>query len=136
MGECTCSVDKYNNNHYCGNSSFSETTMNSHPDTWNGSHSTATIHYKNTNNGQRACRGEVAVNSYVKQICENSGEVSGGGIFYHGYMWYSGGVGSFSSFSENSFYHNVQKHGSLKFGNEISNFTQACNAACSYKYNG
>ena len=136
VGECTCSVDKYNNNHYCGNSSFSETTMNSHPDTWNGSHSTATIHYKNTNNGQRACRGEVAVNSYVKQICENSGEVSGGGIFYHGYMWYSGGVGSFSSFSENSFYHNVQKHCSLKFGNEISNFTQACNAACSYKYNG
>ena len=137
VGDCSCSVDKYKTNRYCGSSSFNENTKNSHPDTWNGSHSTATIHYKNNDNGKKACNGNKPLNSYVNTVCTNSGQISEAGKFYHGYMWYNKAANSsYQSFSANSFYHNVQSNGVTKFNSNISNFNQACNAACSYKYNG
>ena len=136
VGDCTCSVDKYNTSHYCGGYSFSEITQISHDDTWNGSHSTAVIHYQNNENGKKACKNELPLNSYVARVCTDSGAIAGGGTFYHGYTWYSGAVGAVNDFSANSFYHNVKSHGVTKFDSSIQNFNQACNAACSYKYNG
>ena len=133
VGYCHCQMDKYNILKYCNKTAYKDKTSISHSGSWNGNTSIATIYYKNSANGKSACKGDIAVNSYVKKVCENSGTIADDGTFYHGYIWYNGAVGPYNAFSSDAFYNNVQSSGILKL-DSASNMSSACDLACDNRY--
>ena len=133
VGFCHCQMDKYNTGKYCNKTAYEDKTSISHSGSWNGNTSIATIYYKDSANGKSACKGDVAVNSYVKKVCEQSGTIADAGTFYHGYVWYNGAVGSYNAFSSGAFYNNVQSSGILKL-DSATNMSSACDLACNNRY--
>ena len=121
---CICKIDK-NSKKFCNDVNTMDVTSITHPN-----HATF-VRYYNTTNGLKACKGEIAVNSYVTKICtEDMGSRSS--MFYHGYYFYKGAVGDYNSFSSSYWTHNISN-----FNDRVSassSAATACKKVCGLKY--
>lgn len=134
---CECVVDQKNNNHYCGYDGYNDVTSKTH-ESWNSKsgYAIAKIHYKNNSDGKKACNNDGnKINSYVSKVCTN-GDSSKDGSGFHGYVWYSGSVGSYKQFGS-GYYSNVKRNGVLINTSKmnVSSLKNACISACRLKYN-
>ena len=122
---CQCNLDKYNSK-FCSFNRSADYTTATH------SNSTASIYYAKTDNGVKACKGDINVNSYVIRFCNST--ATAGGTFQHGYYVYSGAVGAYNNFSPGSYWHNYIPGDP---GNRISSAYDvgtACTHACKVAY--
>ena len=119
---CLCKIDK-NSNRFCNSVTTYDITDYTHPN-----HATF-VRYQMNSNGKDACEAKKKVNSYVTIVCTENISSS---TYYHGYYFYNGAVGDYSSFSSDYWTHTGGDYNNrVKAG---SSATEACKKACSIKY--
>ncbi len=123
---CQCNLDKHSGK-YCSYSSYRDYTTATH------TNSTATIYYQRTDNGAKACKGDIQINQYVDKVCK-SNMGNNAYIFIHGYYFYKNGVGGYNTFSPGDFWHNWYQANPNKRISSSNTVSTACSYACQLQF--
>ena len=125
---CACKIDK-NSNTFCNDA----VAYNRTPYTHTEGH--ATIYYFNTDNGEKACKANAKVNSYVRQVCEDGQYQKGNNYqYFHGYYFYKDkAVSPYDKISPSNYWYHTGGDSNVVIKSD-SKPKEACKHACSQNY--